>query len=118
MKRANHPGLETLRSGITRGKANPDTSHLHRASPESYYRAVPYEVKTEVKEEGNSPQRSDEELLKEIFKVQYEQLQTMILSQNWSPLLLSRNRQCRSFAAIQPSTKRSSLRSMREYRQE
>ena len=66
---------------IHRGKANPDTSHLHRASPEFYYRAVPYEVKTEVKEEGNSSQRSDEDLLKEIFKVQYEQLQTMISSQ-------------------------------------
>ena len=81
MKRANHPGLETSPSGIIRGKANPGTSHLHRASPEFYYRAVPYEVKTEVKEEGDSSQRSDEDLLKEIFKVQYEQLQTMISSQ-------------------------------------
>ncbi|XP_067031489.1 uncharacterized protein [Acropora muricata] len=76
MKRVNHPGLETSPCG----KANPDTPHLHRASPEFYYRAVPYEVKTEVKEEGNSSQRSDEDLLTEIFKVQYEQLQTTISS--------------------------------------
>ena len=45
MKRANHQGLESAPSGITRGKADPATLHLHRASPEFYYGAVPYEVK-------------------------------------------------------------------------
>ena len=35
MKRANHPGLAASPScvTVTRGKANPGTSHLHRASP-------------------------------------------------------------------------------------
>ena len=81
MKRAKHTGLAASPRGVTRGEATPGTSHLHRASPEFYYRAVPYEVKTEVKEEANSLQRNDEDLLKEIFKVQYEQLQTMTSSQ-------------------------------------
>ena len=81
MKRANHTGLAASPMGVTRGKATPGTSHLHRASPEFYYSAVPYQVKTEVKEEANSLQRSDEDLLKEVFKVQYEQLQTMASSQ-------------------------------------
>ena len=75
------PGLAASPSGVTRGKATPGRSHLHGASPEFYYRAVPDEVKTKVKEEAHSSQRSDEELLKEIFIVQYEQLQAMISSQ-------------------------------------
>ena len=81
MKRANHSGLTVSPSGVTYGKAKPGMSHLHRASPEFYYRAIPNEVKTEVKKEANSSQRSDEDLLKEIFKVQFKQLQTMISSQ-------------------------------------
>jgi len=70
MKRANHSGLTASPSGVTYGKAKPGMSHLHRALPEFYYRAIPDEVKTEVKKEANSSQRSDEDLLKEIFKVQ------------------------------------------------
>ena len=78
MKHAIPPVLATSPSGVPREKVKPGTSHLHPTSPEFYYRAVPNEIKTESKEEANSSQRSDEELLKEIFKVQYEQLQSMI----------------------------------------
>ncbi|XP_068749086.1 uncharacterized protein [Montipora capricornis] len=81
MKHAIPPVLATSPSGVPRKKAKPGTSHLHPTSPEFYYRAVPNEIKTESKEEANSSQRSDEELLKKIFKVQYEQLQSMISSQ-------------------------------------
>ena len=81
MKRANHSCLTASPSGVTYGKAKAGMLHLHRASPEFYYRAIPKEVKTEVKKEANTSQRSEEDLLKEIFKVQYKQLQTMTLSQ-------------------------------------
>ena len=56
-------------------------SHLISVTPEFYDRAVSDEIIAEIKEEVNSSQRSDEELLKEIFKVQYEQFQSMISSQ-------------------------------------
>ena len=54
MKRAKDTRLAASLRGVTRGEATPATSHLHRASPEFYYRAAPYEVKTEVKEEANN----------------------------------------------------------------
>ena len=69
MKHAIPPVLATSPSCVPREKAKPGTSHLHPTWPEFYYRAVPNEIKTESKEEANSSQRSDEELLKEIFKV-------------------------------------------------
>ena len=81
MKRAIPPVLATSPSGATREKAKPGTSHLHQATPDFYYRAVLDEIKTEIKVEAESSQRSDEEVLKEIFKVQCEQLQSMISSQ-------------------------------------
>ena len=47
----------------------------------SYYRAFPSEIKTEIKEETPSAQKTEEELLKEVFKLQHAQIQSMVSSQ-------------------------------------
>lgn len=52
MKRAIPRVLATSPSGATREKAKHGTLHLHPATLEFYYRAVPDEIKTEIKEEA------------------------------------------------------------------
>ena len=45
------------------------------------YRDFPSERKTEIKVENSNTQKDDEELLKEIFKIQHAQIQSMVSSQ-------------------------------------
>ena len=45
------------------------------------YRAFPGEIKTGIKEETPSSQKSEEELLKEVFELQHAQIQSMVSSQ-------------------------------------
>ena len=54
---------------------------LNPAAPEFRYRAFPGEIKHEIKEETPNVQKSDEELLKEVFKIQQNQIENMISSQ-------------------------------------
>ena len=54
---------------------------LNPAAPEFRYRAFPGEIKREIKEETPNVQKSDEELLKEVFKIQQSQIENMISSQ-------------------------------------
>ena len=48
---------------------------------EFYYRPFPGEMKTEIKEETPSAQKSEDELLKEDFTLQLKQIQGMLSSQ-------------------------------------
>ena len=50
-------------------------------SSDLYYRAIPGEIKTEIKRETPSAQETEEELMKEVFKLQHAQIQSMVSSQ-------------------------------------
>ena len=54
---------------------------LNPAAPEFRYRAFSSEIKREIKEETPNVQKSDEKLLKEVFKIQQSQIENMISSQ-------------------------------------
>ena len=45
------------------------------------YRAFPGEIKTEIKRETPSAQKTEEELMKEVFQLQHAQIQSMVSSQ-------------------------------------
>ena len=50
-------------------------------SSDLYYRAIPGDIKTEIKRETPSAQETEEELMKEVFKLQHAQIQSMVSSQ-------------------------------------
>ena len=54
-----------------------DPQQLNPAPPEFYYRAFPPKIKPEMP----SIQKNDKELLKEVFKIQQDQIKNMISSQ-------------------------------------
>ena len=73
-------GLAAIKTELKRIEKK-EPQQLNPAAPEFHYRAFLGEIKGEIKPETPSTQKSDEELLKEVFKIQQDQIQNMISSQ-------------------------------------
>ena len=72
-----------LTSENTGGPCAPNvkTEKETRQVSSPFYRAFPGEIKIGIKEETHSPQKSEEELLKEVLELQHAQIQSMVSSQ-------------------------------------
>ena len=72
--------IDGLRHFKREDAARPIPSPLDPTS-ELYYRAFPGEINTEIKRETPNAQKTEEELMKEVFQLQHAQIQSMVSSQ-------------------------------------
>ena len=73
------PPLLTFKNTGGPRAPNVKTEKETRQASPPFYCAFPAEIKIGIKEETPSPQKSEEELLKEIFELQHAQIQSMVL---------------------------------------